>query len=43
MAVFSGVVTDVQRGARTDGQPGAIYTQTVTVDLVYQGNVDTET
>jgi hypothetical protein len=43
MAVFSGVVTDVQRGPRTDGQPGAIYLQTVTVDLVYQGNVDTET
>jgi len=43
MAVFSGVVTDVQRTARTDGQPGAIYTQTVTVDLVYQGKVTTET
>jgi hypothetical protein len=43
MAVFSGVVTDVQRGARTDGLPGAIYTHTVTVDLVYQGNVTTET
>jgi hypothetical protein len=43
MAVFSGVVTDVQRGARTDGLPGAIYTQTVTVDLVYQGNITTET
>ena len=43
MAVFSGVVTDVQRTARTDGQPGAIYTQTVTVDLVYQGKISTET
>lgn len=43
MAVFSGVVTDVQRSERTDGQPGAIYTQTVTVDLVYQGNITTET
>jgi len=43
MAVFSGVVTDVQRTARPDGQPGAIYTQTVTVDLVYQGKVTTET
>ena len=43
MAVFSGVVTDVQRSARTDGQPGAIYTQTVTVDLVYQGKISTET
>ena len=43
MAVFSGVVTDVQRAARTDGLPGAIYNQTVTVDLVYQGRVTTET
>ncbi len=43
MAVFSGVVTDSQRSPRPDGQPGAIYTQTVTVDLVYQGNVSTET
>lgn len=43
MAVFSGVVTDVQRSPRTDGLAGAIYTQTVTVDLVYQGKVSTET
>lgn len=43
MAVFSGVVTDVQRSARPDGLAGAIYTQTVTVDLVYQGKVTTET
>jgi hypothetical protein len=43
MAVFSGTVTDVQRTARTDGLPGAIYTQTVTVDLVYQGKISTET
>jgi len=43
MAVFSGTVTDVQRSDRTDGLPGAIYTQTVTVDLVYQGNITTET
>jgi hypothetical protein len=45
MAVFSGTVTDVQRTARTDGQPGAIYTQAVTVDLVYQGQrqISTET
>jgi hypothetical protein len=43
MAVFSGVVTDVQRAARPDGLPGAIYTQTVTVDLVYQGRITTET
>jgi hypothetical protein len=43
MAVFSGVVGDIQRSARPDGQPGAIYTQTVTVDLVYQGNITTET
>ena len=43
MAVFSGVVTDVQRADRTDGQPGAIYTHTVTVDMVYQGSITTET
>jgi len=43
MAVFSGTVTDVQRSVRTDGLPGAIYDQTVTVDLVYQGKIDTET
>jgi hypothetical protein len=43
MAVFSGVVTDVQRTERSDGLPGAIYTQTVTVDLVYQGKISTET
>jgi hypothetical protein len=43
MAVFSGVVSDVQKSPRTDGLPGAIYTQTVTVDLVYQGKVSTET
>jgi hypothetical protein len=43
MAVFSGTVTDVQRSERTDGQPGALYNQTVTVDLVYQGKIETET
>ena len=43
MAVFSGVVTDVQSAPRTDGLRGAIYTQTVTVDLVYQGKITTET
>jgi hypothetical protein len=43
MAVFSGTVDDVQKAARTDGQQGALYTQTVTVDMVYQGNIDTET
>ena len=42
-AVFSGIVTAVERQDRTDGLPGAIYDQTVTVDLVYQGNIDTET
>ncbi len=42
MAVFSGIVTAVERQERTDGQPGAIYLQEVTVDLVYQGHVDTE-
>jgi hypothetical protein len=43
MAVFSGIVTAVERQERTDGLPGAIYQQTVTVDLVYQGKIDTET
>jgi len=43
MAVFSGTVTDVQRSARPDGLAGAIYTQTVTVDMVYRGKVTTET
>jgi hypothetical protein len=43
MAVFSGIVTDVERQERTDGQQGALYQQTVTVDLVYQGKIDTET
>jgi hypothetical protein len=43
MAVFSGTVNDVQKGPRTDGQQGALYTHTVTVDMVYQGNIDTET
>jgi hypothetical protein len=42
-AVFSGIVTDVVRQDRTDGQPGAMYEQTVTVDLVYQGKIATET
>jgi hypothetical protein len=42
-AVFSGIVTAVEKQSRTDGLPGAIYEQTVTVDLVYQGNIDTET
>ena len=42
-AVFSGIVTAVERQDRTDGLPGAVYEQTVTVDLVYQGNIDTET
>jgi hypothetical protein len=43
MAVFSGTVTEVEKQQRTDGQPGAIYLQTVTVDLVYQGKIGTET
>lgn len=43
MAVFSGTVNDVKRSPRTDGVPGAIYDHTVTVDLVYQGKIDTET
>jgi hypothetical protein len=43
MAVFSGVVTDVQRSPRTDGLAGRFYLQTVTGDQVYQGKVTTET
>lgn len=43
MAVFSGTVTQVERQPRTDGVPGALYLQTVTVDLVYQGSISTET
>lgn len=43
MAVFSGTVTEVAKAPRTDGLAGAIYTQTVTVDLVYQGKIRTET
>jgi hypothetical protein len=43
MAVFSGTVTEVEKQVRTDGQPGAVYLQTVTVDLVYQGKISTET
>jgi hypothetical protein len=42
MAVFSGTVTAVERQERTDGQPGAIYLQTVEVNLVYQGKIGTE-
>jgi hypothetical protein len=43
MAVFSGTVTAVERQPRTDGLSGALYVQTVTVDLVYQGTIKTET
>jgi hypothetical protein len=43
MAVFDGTVTEVERQPRADGLPGAIYLQTVTVDLVYQGSISTET
>jgi hypothetical protein len=43
MAVFSGTVTEVVRQPRTDGLDGAMYLQTVTVDLVYQGEITTET
>jgi hypothetical protein len=41
-AVFSGTVTAVEPQDRTDGAVGAIYVQTVTVDRVYTGKVDTE-
>ena len=43
MAVFTGTVTEVERQPRTDGQPGAIYQNTVTVSRVYQGRVSAET
>ena len=43
MAVFSGTVSAIERQPRTDGAPGAIYLQTVTVDQVYQGQIRTET
>jgi hypothetical protein len=43
MAVFSGTVTAVERQPRTDGLPGALYLESVTVDLVYSGKINTET
>jgi hypothetical protein len=43
MAVFSGTVTEVVRQPRPDGLAGALYLETVTVDLVYQGQITTET
>jgi hypothetical protein len=42
-AVFSGMVSDQVKKPRTDGLPGALYLQTVTVTLVYRGAIDTET
>jgi hypothetical protein len=42
MAVFSGTVTEVVKQDRTDGLPGALYVQTVTVGTVYQGEITTE-
>jgi hypothetical protein len=42
-AVFSGMVSDQQKQPRTDGIPGALYLQTVTVTLVYRGAIHTET
>ena len=41
-AVFAGTVESVERLPRTDGQSGALYDQTVTVNRVYQGRVTTE-
>ena len=43
MAIFNGTVTEVTRQPRTDGLPGAVYLQTVTVDSVYRGEISTET
>ncbi|MXG88980.1 hypothetical protein [Nocardioides flavescens] len=42
-AVFAGTVTAVEKQPRTDGQPGAIYQQSVEVARVYQGRISTET
>jgi hypothetical protein len=43
-AVFSGMVSEEPvRQPRPDGLSGAIYLQTVTVALVYRGNISTET
>ena len=39
MAVFSGNITDVTRQDRPEGQKGAQFLHSVTVDLVYQGRV----
>jgi hypothetical protein len=42
-AVFSGTVSaQPQRQPRPDGRKGAIYLQTVTVTLVYRGDVSTQ-
>jgi len=42
-AVFSGTVEEVERRPRTDGVRGALYEHRVSVGLVYQGKVRTET
>jgi hypothetical protein len=42
-AIFNGTVSEVTKQPRTDGAPGAIYLQTVTVDSVYRGEITTET
>ncbi|QIG45041.1 hypothetical protein G5V58_21765 [Nocardioides anomalus] len=42
-AVFSGTVSDQTQQPRPDGQPGAVYLQTITVDMVYRGGIRTET
>ena len=42
-AIFNGTVSEVAKQPRTDGAPGAIYLQTVTVDSVYRGEITTET
>jgi hypothetical protein len=42
-SVFSGTVTAVERQSRTDGQPGAVYLQTVTVSRIYTGRVTSDT
>lgn len=40
-AIFTGVVTSVAREPKPGGQRGAVFTHEVEVDLVYKGNVTT--
>jgi hypothetical protein len=42
MAVFTGEVTAVTKEDKPEGEPGAYFTQDVTVTRVYQGKIETE-